>query len=131
MAVTAITPFQLVAGTMSDDLNDSDGTVASVVGDGWAIALGTRGSTDRLLLRVLADGTGDTIVVAAGDSQAPLRAKGSKSYVLAASDCRIIVLESGRHEQDDGTILITCSDTGTKMAAFLMPVAQGGGGAIA
>lgn len=132
MAVTAVTPTQLVPGTVSNDILDSDGVVADTVSDGWAIALGARGKTQGLLIRLVADGTGDTAVVTAGDNPpAMLAAKGALSITLAASDARWIVLEPGRHEQNDNTIVITCGDTGTKLLALLMPYGFGGGSGVA
>lgn len=132
MATTAVTPTQLVAGTVSADILDSDGVVADTPSDGWAIALGANGNTDKLIIRLVADATGDTAVVTAGDRPpAELAGKGSLSITLAASDARWIVLESGRHEQNDNTIVITCTDTGTKCLALLMPKGIGGGSAMA
>lgn len=135
MAVTAVTPTRLVAGTFSADILVSDGvTATSTATDGtggWAINLSSRGSTDKLIVILLDDGSGAGITVIAGDSQAPLRAKGNQTKTMAASDCFWFVPESGRFEQDDNTINIVSDDAGTKCIAFLMPVAQGGGGAIA
>ena len=132
MATTAITPKQLVTNTRSDDILDSNGTVADTPSDGWAIALGTQGATARLVLKFLADGTGDTVVITAGDNPpAHLGPKGSLSIVLAASDVRYVVLEPGRFEQNDNTIVATCTDAGTTCLAFLLPVAVNGGSGIA
>ena len=132
MATTAITPTQLVAGTVSADILDANGTVADTPSDGWAIALGAGGVTDKLILKFLTDGSGDTLVVTAGDRPpAELAGKGALSITLAASDARWIVLESGRHEQNDNTVVITCGDTGTKLLALLMPKGIGGGSAVA
>lgn len=131
MATTAITPKQLTWNTRSDDILDGDGTVAATPADGWAIALGTRGTTDRLILKFLADGTGDTVVITAGDMPPAMRAGlGSLSITLAANDVRYLALEPGRFEQNDNTIVATCSDSGTTCLAFLLPVTTGGGSGI-
>jgi hypothetical protein len=132
MATTAITPTQLVFGTESADILDANGTVADTPSDGWAITLGSQGTAERLLLKFLADGTGDTIVITAGDAPLAVNAsKGSDSIVLAASDVRYYIVEPGRHEQDDNTIIVTCTDTGSTCKAFLLPVAMNGGSGIA
>lgn len=121
MAVTVITPTTLVMNTESADILDGDGTVATTPADGFSIAAaGLNG--DRLLLKFLADGTGDTVVIVAGDRPPSQRAGlGNLSIVLAASDVRYICVEAARFLQDDGTILATCTDAGTSCKAFILP----------
>lgn len=132
MAVTVITPTQLVLDTPSADILDSDGTVATTPADGFSIALGTRGRIGSLIIKLLADGSGDTVVFKAGDQPPAMRAGlGDLSVVLAASDVRYIVIESARFMQDDNTVLATCTDAGTSMRVFAMPIALDGGSAIA
>lgn len=131
MAVTAVTPEQLVINTRSADLNDSDGVVATVVSDGWAVAVGEYMSTDQLIFHFLADASGDTVTFQSGDYPLATRANlGDLDVVLAASDCRTVVVESGRFERADGTIVITCTDTGTKLTVYAMPKSIGGGTSI-
>lgn len=132
MSVTDITPTQLVTNTRSADITDSDGTAAGTPADGWSITLGSQGTVEKLLLKFAADGSGDTVTVLAGDNPPALTAgKGNLSVVLAASDVRYVVLEAGRFLQDDNTVKATCTDAGTTVKAFLMPVAIGGGSGIA
>lgn len=131
MAVTVVTPTRLVAGSFSADILVTDGIVATSQTDGWSIALGSRGFAAALLVVLLDDGSGANLTVVAGDSNAPLRAKGNLTKVMAASDCFWFTPESGRFEQDDNTINIISDDAGTKCIAFLMPVAILGGSGIA
>lgn len=132
MSVTDITPTQLVVNTRSADITDSDGTVASTPSDGWSIALGSQGRVQGLLLKFLADGSGDTVTILAGDNPPSMTAGlGNLTVTLAASDVRYIVLEGGRFLQDDGTVKATCTDAGTTVRAFLLPVAVSGGSGIA
>ena len=121
MATTAITPTPLVMNTVSADLPDASGTAATTPADGWVIdADGLNG--DRLLLKFLADDTGDTVVIAAGDNPPSHRAGlGSLSIVLAANDVRYVTVEAGRFVQNDGAIHATCGDAGTTCRAFIMP----------
>lgn len=121
MATTAVTPVTLVMNTASADILDGDGTVATTPADGWVIAAaGLNG--DRLLIKMLADGTGDTVTFLKGDRPPSQRADlGNLAVVLAASDVRYITLEAGRFLQNDGTIHATCVDAGTSLKAFIMP----------
>jgi hypothetical protein len=121
MATTAITPTDLVMNTVSADILDGDGTVATTPADGWVIAAnGDNG--DRLLLKFLADASGDTVTILAGDRPPSSRAGlGNLAIVLAASDVRYITVEAARFLQDDGSIHATCVDAGTSCYAFRMP----------
>src|SRR5687767_4460301 len=121
MATTAITPTALVMNTMSADILDADGVAADTPSDGWAIAAGGRNG-DHLLLKFLADGTGDTVTIKAGDRPPSARAGlGDLALVLAASDVRYIVVEAARFLQDDGSITAICTDAGTTCKAFIIP----------
>lgn len=132
MSVTTITPTQLVVNTESADITDSDGTVATTPSDGFSIALGATGTPQRLLIKILVDGTGDTVIFLAGDKPPALLAGlGNLSVVMAASDVRYIVLDSARFMQDDNTIKATCTDAGTSLRCFLLPKGYGGGTGIA
>lgn len=113
MAVTAITPVALAQATRSGDLVGI-GTVASVVSDGWAIS-NARGA-DEMIIVLEADASGDTVTFLAGDRPpAQESALGNLSIVLAASDLRVVRISTARFMQNDGTILATCTDTGTTM----------------
>jgi hypothetical protein len=121
MAVTDITPTELVTDVMSADILDANGTVATTPADGFNIlAEGIAGG--RLLLKFLADASGDSVVIQSGDKPPAERAGlGDLTLVLAASDVRYVVVDPSRFMRDDGTILATCTDAGTSCKAFLLP----------
>lgn len=133
-ATTAITPTALALNTASASLPDSSGTAATTPSDGFVIAmaagdLGGKGTPESLLIKMVADSDGDTVTFAAGDNPPAMRkGLGSLAVVLTASQVKYVVLEGSRFLQDDGTILATCTDTGTKLAAFGMPRESGRGG---
>lgn len=131
MATTAIAPSVLAFSVPSADILDADGTVATTPADGWVIALGAKGHRGQLICKLLADASGDTVTFLAGDAVALQAARGNLAVVLAASDVRYIVLESGRFEQDDNSIRATATDAGTSMRCFLMPPTSDGGTALA
>lgn len=121
MATTAVTPAVMVVNTAGDDLPDASGTVATTPADGWVIAAMAYPG-EFLLLKFLADATGDTVVITAGDRPPSQRAGlGTLSIVLAANDVRHIVIEKSRFLQDDGTIEAVCTDAGTMCWAFALP----------
>ncbi len=122
MADVAITPTTLAIGTVSADILDANGTaISSASANTFAIAAaGLAGG--RLLLKFLDDGSGDTVVIKAGDRPPSQRVDlGDLSITMAASDCRYIVVETGRHLQDDGTVRATCGDDGMTCKAFILP----------
>lgn len=135
MATTAITPVALAEGTESGDLVGL-GTVATTPADGWVVAVpaaegitGQKSPMDSLVLMFEADATGDTVVIAAGVNPPAAQAgKGSDSIVLAASDIRLYKPEVARHVKADGTLLVTCTDAGTRCYAFILPRSTGRGG---
>ena len=126
MAVTVITVTNLEINTASADLPDGSGVVATTPADGWTVApvgSGTNGiipaDDQRLLLKLEADASGDTFTVKAGDDPPAKRAAlGNLAVVLAASDVKLLWVEPARFMQSDGTILITCTDAGSKLSAF-------------
>ena len=129
MATTPITPVALVVGTATADL-PAVGTVATTPADGWVITPGAGGGV--LLLVFEADGSGDTVTIAAGDDGPSLQKYlGADTVTLAASDLKAIIVESGRHMQNDGTILATCTDTGTRCYALKLPAGYAGGSGVA
>lgn len=133
MATTTVTPTRLT-NAFSADILVTDGITATSQTDGWAIALGSRGTTEQLLVVLLDDGSGANLTVKAGDRSpgpAQLAGKGDLTKVMAASDCFWYCPEPGRFEQDNNTIQIVSDDAGTKCIAFLLPVGYEGGSAIA
>lgn len=124
MAVTAITPLSLVMDTVSADLPDSAGVICDTPSHGWSVlALGNNG--DRLIMKFLDDGNTATITVKAGDRPPSQRTGlGDVAFSLGAADVKYICVDASRFLQDDGTILVIPSGTGsaaTKMAAFILP----------
>lgn len=121
MAVTAVTPTVLAVNTVSADILDADGTVATTPTDGWSVDLAGH-SGQRVLVKLLADASGDTVTFTAGDRPPSQRSGlGSLAVVLAASDVRYIVIEQSRFLHDDGTFKATCVDAGTSMRVFILP----------
>lgn len=130
MATTAIACALLVLNTAGADMPDAgggtgNGIVATTPSDGWVISppSTTEFANNRLLLRLTVDATGDTFVFLAGDRYPAQRADlGNMSITLAASDSRMIAIESSRFLQNDGTILVTCTDTGSVISAQMLPI---------
>jgi hypothetical protein len=124
----------MVLNTASATLADSTGVAATTPSDGWVIAmaagdLGGKGTPESLLIKMVADSDGDTVTFAAGAKPPSERnALGALAVTLTASQVKYIVLEGARFTKSDGTILATCTDTGTKLAAFGMPRESGRGG---
>ncbi len=124
MATTAITPTPLVVNTASADILDGDGTAATTPADGWVIAAPVSPDTD-LILKFLADASGDTVTITAGDRPPSQRSGlGTLAITLAANDVRYILIEKSRFLQDDGTIEAVCTDAGTTCYAFTIPKVQ-------
>ncbi len=89
----------------------------------FAIAAGGAAG-NHLLLKFLADSTGDTITIVAGDRPpSQLEGIGALDITMAANDVRYLIIETGRFLQDDGTIRATCTDDGTTCKAFIIPEA--------
>ena len=127
MATTAITCELLAINARSADLDpvngggSGNGIVATTPSDGWVISPPSGrqfGSTCRLTLGV--DASGDTFTVLAGDRYPAQRADlGNITVVLAASDVRYVDLETARFLQNDGTILVTATDTGSTLTCIM------------
>lgn len=121
MATAAVTPTPLVRDTMSADILDADGVASTTASDGWVVAAPVAPDVD-ILLKFLADASGDTVSIKAGDKPPAERAGlGDLDLVLAASDVRYIMVEKARFMQDDGTLLITATDAGTTCYAWTIP----------
>lgn len=122
MADVAITPTDLAINAESADILDADGVaIADASANTFAIAAGGLAG-GRLLLKFFDDGSSDTITILAGDRPPSQRVDlGNKTFTMAASDCKYIVIEAGRFLQDDGTIRVTCTDDGMECKAFTLP----------
>jgi len=124
MAETDITPTALSINTVSADILDTDGAVATTPTDGWnVLALGHSG--DRLLLKFWDDGNTATCTIKAGvRPPAQREGLGDLAVVLAANDVRYICVEGSRFLRANGTILVIPSGTGsaaTECKAFIIP----------
>ena len=127
MATTAITCELLAMNARSADLDpvngggSGNGIVATTPADGWVISPPSGkqfGATCSLTLGV--DASGDTFTILAGDRYPAQRADlGNATVVLAASDVRHVDIECARFLQNDGTILVTCVDTGSTLTAIM------------
>ncbi len=136
MATTAIAVERLTIDTISTDFatvggGSGNNLVATTPSDGWVISPATNSTPtlntegvlgEKIILRLVADGTGDTVTVTAGDRYPAHRIDlGALTLTLAASDVRYVVLESSRYLQDDGTIIVTATDAGTALTAMELP----------
>ena len=123
MAATTLTPIVLTMDTVSADLPDASGTVAATPADGWTCDV-TGYKANRILFKLLADASGDTVVFNAGDyPPAARKGLGSLSIVLAANDVKFVCVEAARFMQSDGTITAYCADAGTMAWCFILPLA--------
>lgn len=130
MSTTAVTTELLVTNTLSADLVDAgggsgNGIVASTPSDGWVVSPPSGLAFDeRLVFKLVADGTGDTVVFTAGDRYPAQRADlGSLSLTLGASEAKYVAVETSRFLQNNGTIVVTCTDAGTTLTALMLPKA--------
>jgi hypothetical protein len=130
LATTAITAELLVLNTRSADLPDAgggsgNGIVATTPSDGWVISPASNEVLgDRLVLRLTANGSGDTVTFAAGNRYPAQRPDlGTLAIVLAASDTRFVSIETSRFLKNDGTIVATATDAGTALTALHLPKA--------
>lgn len=129
MSTTAITAEDLAIGAESADLPDAgggsgNGIVATTPADGWVISpeAGRSLADGRLILRMVANGTGDTFTVTAGDRPpSPRAGLGVDTVVLAASDVKFYCPDVSRCMQDDGTIRVTATDAGSALTALHLP----------
>ena len=130
MAVEPVTAELLTLNTRSTDFIATGGgtlnnLVATTPSDGWEIQP-PAGETlgERLILRIIANGTGDTLTFKAGDRYPAQRADlGDMDVVLAADDVRYISIETSRFLQNDGKIIVTATDAGSILLAMIVPKA--------
>ena len=128
MSTTAIATELLVINTRSSDLaavggGAGNGIVATTPADGWVVSPPSGQQFDERLMFILyADNTGDTFTFKAGDRYPAQRVDlGDMDVVMAALDERHIIIETSRFMQNDGTILVVCTDTGSALTALMMP----------
>lgn len=121
------------AAPNSTDTSVANGIVPTTAADGWVVNPPMSGTSttaqigqlgELLIFRITAT-TADTVVFKAGDRYPAHRADlGDLSIALATNDSRMICIESSRHLQNDGTILVTCGLTTTALAAHQLPKAN-------
>lgn len=126
MAATVLTPVELAVNVASADLGT--GTAESSTTDGYTVTLASAGS-ERLLLYIIETAAASaTVTIKAGDNPPSVLASlGDLVVNLAASDVKVLAVESARFKQDDGTIKIIASATTTHVIAIVMPNGGGGG----
>ncbi len=126
MAATVLTPIALDVNVASADLNT--GTAESSTTDGYTVALASAGSERLLLYIVETAAASATVTVKAGHNPpSVLAGLGDLVVNLAASDIKVIAIESARFKAADGTINIVASATTTHVTAIVMPNGGGGG----
>jgi hypothetical protein len=131
MAAVAITTQLLVLNTRGED--DPDGAAGSgaannlvltVAADGWVVSPPSGGTFDERLIFRLMVTTAATIVFTAGDRYPAQRADlGNLSITMATNDSRMICVETSRFLQNDGTIVVTGTNTTDRLAAYMVPKA--------
>ena len=131
MATTAITCELLTVNVRGSDNPDgadgesgTQGLDVATAADGWAISPPSGLQFDeRLVLRCIVT-TAATFVVKAGDRYPAQRADlGDLSIVMATSDIRMLSIETSRFLQNDGTIVITSTNTTDRIQAYMLPKA--------
>lgn len=124
MAEVDLVPTVLTTDEWSGDLPSTGGTAPGGTGaaNGWSVTCRGLGRP-RILLRVVDSGTGDTVVVQAGDKPPAERSGlGDLSITLGASDERYLIFEGARFMREDGTVLVYTDTAGTALEAFEMPI---------
>lgn len=120
MADVSITPIELVPETATGDLvGDGDSVNAAQT---FAITLPVHAGRGEgsLIIRMEEEGSGAaTVTFDAGDNPPSLlQGKGALEVSLSTSDFQIVVLEPGRHLQNDGTITGSVADNDTFISAY-------------
>lgn len=132
MAVTVVTPTTLVLNTFSATLTDAAGCIVPTSAtDGWTVDVGAKGVVEKLILKFVTAAGGDTFTIVKATLppglQSPL---GNITKTGTNGQVFYIVCEGQRVGSAAGVITITCTDTGSKCGAFLMPDGIGGGTGI-
>ncbi|MGE3795887.1 MAG: hypothetical protein AB7I38_18450 [Dehalococcoidia bacterium] len=131
MASVAITPVVQAFNTRSADLVSAGTAITDAANNQFVITPGAKNPPTAMCLIFEADGSGDTVTITAGDyPPSHLKNLGAVSIVLAASDLRAVWIESARHMQSDGTIIVTCGDDGTRCYVMALPPGLAGGSGI-
>lgn len=131
MATVAITCELLTVNTRGSDNPDAaDGSAGAqglqptTAADGWAISPPAGLAFDeRLVLRLFVT-TAATIVITGGDRYPAQRADlGNLSITMATDDVRMLSIETSRFLQNDGTIVVTGTNTTDRLQAYMLPKA--------
>ena len=128
MATTAITCELLTVNVRSSDFpfiaggGTGNAIVATSAADGWIVSPPSGLQFDERLCIILgSDGSGGTVTFKGGDRYPAQRANlGDLVITLAASDGRVVHIETSRFMQDDGTINVIPSTTGLVLTAVMM-----------
>lgn len=132
MATTAIATELLTLNTRSADLpfiaggGSANAIVATAAADGWIVSPPSGENLgDRLVFILGSDASGGTVTFKAGDRYPAQRVDlGDLIITLAANDGRVVVVETSRFLQNDGTINVIPSTTGLVLTAIVTPRAQ-------
>ena len=100
--------------------------VATAAADGWIVSPPSGENLGARLVFILgSDGSGGTVTFKAGDRYPAQRVDlGDLIITLAANDGRVVVVETSRFLQNDGTINVIPSTTGLVLTAIVTPRAQ-------
>jgi hypothetical protein len=116
--------FGAASNTAGAAATTGGSAVATTPADGWVISPATgRSLADGLLLLIFStDATLDTFTITAGDRPPSMSTGlGAKTVDVAANNTKVIAVDVSRHLQDDGTIVVTCTDAGANLAAVMLP----------
>ena len=130
MTITAVTVERLTLNTISTDFpaggaGSGNNLVATSTTDGWVVSPESGGVLgEHLIFRLIADGGGEvTVTFKAGDRYPAQRADlGDMVLTLQASDVVYVSVETSRFLQNDGTMDVIPSDSGTILLAMAVPV---------
>jgi len=122
MAVTTVTPVQLVKDTATADLPDAGSTAIVTGADGWKVADSEGVAGNRMIFKFVTGAAGATITINAGDKPAAMNAgKGNLAITLAANDVKYVAIDQSRFRQSDGSITGTSSLNAESMSVFILP----------
>lgn len=121
MSDTAVTLTTLTAGTVSADvITNSEGGTSVTAGNTAVIDCG--GDARNVIVTLYASSAA-TATVQAGDNPPAMRAGlgAGSAQTLPAGDVVLLVVEGGRHMQDNGTIRIDIASNTTVVGAYRLP----------
>lgn len=121
MPDTTVTLTTLTSGTVSADvITNAEGGTSVTAGNTAVIDCG--GDARNVIITFYA-ASAATATVAAGDNPPALRSGlgAGSAQTLPAGDVVLLVVEGGRHMQDNGTIRIDIASNTTVVGAYRIP----------